>query len=263
MTLPSVHDAAHGVRDDLRALPHPLGGTASYDDARGAAAAISSTPATTSSRCTPMTSSSICSPTPAPARCRATSGRRCSTVTRATRDPRHGFASSTRCRSCSRSDTSSRPTRGAPPRRSSSPPSADRARSVPNNTHFDTTRANVEFTGAEAVDLLVAEGHDPAIRTPSRATWTSSGSTTLLAPPRELVPVVFVTVTNNSGGGQPVSLANLRSDPPGVRPPRCPALSRRLPVRRERVVHPRARARPGGTGRCATSSARWPRSPTA
>ena len=44
---------------------------------------------------------------------------------------------------------------------------------VPNNTHFDTTRANIEFTGASAVDLPVAEGLQPAARTRSRATWTS------------------------------------------------------------------------------------------
>ena len=82
---------------------------------------------------------------------------------------------------------------------------------VPNNTHFDTTRANVEFTGAEAVDLVIAEGRDPAARASrSRGTWTSrrsSGSSTSAAPD---VPVVFVTITNNSGGGQPVSLENLR-----------------------------------------------------
>ena len=82
---------------------------------------------------------------------------------------------------------------------------------VPNNTHFDTTRANVEYTGAEAVDLVIPEGREPARRsTRSRGTWTSRRSSALLAERGGDVPVVFVTITNNSGGGQPVSLENLR-----------------------------------------------------
>jgi len=81
---------------------------------------------------------------------------------------------------------------------------------VPNNTHFDTTRANVEATGAEAVDLVVAEGLDPAARHPFKGNMDLDRLDALLADRRADIPVVFVTITNNSGGGQPVSLENLR-----------------------------------------------------
>jgi len=82
---------------------------------------------------------------------------------------------------------------------------------VPNNTHFDTTRANVEFTGAEAVDLLCEEGRDPAAVHPFKGNMNVKALDTLLKSRRADIPVVFITITNNSGGGQPVSLANLRS----------------------------------------------------
>jgi len=83
---------------------------------------------------------------------------------------------------------------------------------VPNNTHFDTTRANVEFTGAEAVDLPIPEGRHPATIHPFKGNMDIDALDALIRERgRDAIPLVFVTVTNNSGGGQPVSMANLRA----------------------------------------------------
>ena len=81
---------------------------------------------------------------------------------------------------------------------------------VPNNTHFDTTRANVEFSGAEARDLVIPEGHDAAKIHPFKGNMDLGALETLLQERAATIPVVFLTITNNSGGGQPVSLANIR-----------------------------------------------------
>jgi len=79
------------------------------------------------------------------------------------------------------------------------------------NTFFDTTRANIEFTGAEAVDLLCEEGKHPELKAPFKGNMNVNALEEFIQKVgKENIPLVMLTITNNSGGGQPVSMQNIK-----------------------------------------------------
>lgn len=88
---------------------------------------------------------------------------------------------------------------------------ADPSKSIPSNTHFDTTRANIEFKGARAVDLVIDEGRQPDSDHPFKGNLDPVKLRSFIEETgKENIPVCMLTVTNNSGGGQPVSMGNIR-----------------------------------------------------
>jgi len=81
---------------------------------------------------------------------------------------------------------------------------------VPNNTHFDTTRANFEDVGIVALDLVTPEAHDPELDYPFKGNMNLEKLEALLEAEGDRIPMVEITITNNAVGGQPVSMANIR-----------------------------------------------------
>ncbi len=87
----------------------------------------------------------------------------------------------------------------------------EKGKVIPNNTHFDTTRANIEASATEAVDLVKKEGLDPELVLPFKGDIDLQRLRDLLEKRADDIPLVMLTITNNSGGGQPVSMANIKA----------------------------------------------------
>ncbi|MEM9180203.1 MAG: tryptophanase, partial [Pseudomonadota bacterium] len=81
---------------------------------------------------------------------------------------------------------------------------------IPSNTHFDTTRGNIEASGATAHDLNIAEGRDPSSTYPFKGNMDLNALEAFMQKHAETTPIIMITITNNAGGGQPVSLQNIK-----------------------------------------------------
>ncbi len=195
------------------------------------------------------TCSSTCSPTRAPARCRATSGPRSSAATRATPARRPGSRSSTRCRSCSRSGTSSRPTRAARPRGSSSPSIGGPGQGRPEQhplRHDARERRVHGRRGRRPRDSR--RRCDPRSLHPFKGNMDLDALERAARGARRGRRAGRVRDDHEQLGRRPARLAREPARRArALRPLRRAALPRRVPLRRERVVHPAARARPGAT----------------
>jgi len=83
---------------------------------------------------------------------------------------------------------------------------------IPNNSHFDTTRANIEYVGGKAVNLLCKEGTDTTLRAPFKGNMDLEKLEKCISDyGKEKIPFCMITVTNNTGGGQPVSMENIKN----------------------------------------------------
>lgn len=82
---------------------------------------------------------------------------------------------------------------------------------VPSNNHFDTTRANIEYLGAEAVDLVIAEGKNPSSRFDFKGNIDTDRLEQFCKENKGKIPFGMMTITNNTGGGQPVSVENVKA----------------------------------------------------